>query len=231
MFDLLQVRKRKVSGALLGYNFDKLQSTGKNTINPSKDLSSLQVATPVTVPGYSKCIWLQSSGWSFNPFDFIGDIKTDDFTLEFRMYTNMTNTNSYQGLLSIPLANSRTLGIQFGDSGFGYRLQVYLNPNAQSTIYAAPYTKQSFSNGKFRHVAIVRRSGQLRVYIDGANNGLAQGTSTSYADNQAAADSVTGVTGFNMGGTTGASIYMTDILLTAGAKYTANFTPPVGPLA
>lgn len=231
MFELLQVRRKKAVGAIMGFNFDTLQSTGKNLIAPSQDLTPLQVAVPTALSGFSKCIKLQNGAFSFTPFDFIGAVGADDFTFEFRLYTNMTNTNNYQAVFSIPLANSRLLGMQFGDNGFGNRLQAYINPNAQSTIYAAPFTKVSLSNGKFRHIAIVRQAGRLMVFVDGVNNGLAPGTSTTYSATQSAPDSVSGPTAINFGGSAGVTMYMSDFLMSAGAKYSANFTPPVGPLA
>ncbi len=231
MFELLQVRKRKASGPIMGYNFDTLSNTGRYILTPDRNLSVSQQTVPVAVTGYNKSIRLQNAPFSFTPYDFLNAIGADDFTFEFRLYCNLTNTNDYQPILSIPLANSKLFGLQFGDSGFGFRLQVYLNPNAQSTIYATPFTKAMFSNGKFRHVAVVRQAGRLMVFVDGVNNGLAQGTGTSYFTKLAAEDLVTGATAINFGGSAGTAMSMTDFLMSAGAKYTANFTPPVGPLA
>ena len=145
-------------------------------------------------------------------FDF-----PSNFTIE--MWINFTNVNStWQSIIS------RAYGI-----AGGWRLykndgnnQLRWYSNLASVVLT---TGSTLANNTWSHIAVVRNSGTVTIYIDGVSRGSAA-NSTSYTPGNYALEIGSGVvtSGFPMTG------YIQDLRITQGvARYTANFTPPTTP--
>jgi len=145
-------------------------------------------------------------------FDF-----PSNFTIE--MWINFTNVNStWQSIIS------RAYGI-----AGGWRLykndgnnQLRWYSNLTSVVLT---TGSTLANNTWSHIAVVRNSGTVTIYIDGVNRGSAV-NATSYTPGNYALEIGSGVvtSAFPMTGN------INDLRITQGvARYTANFTPPTIP--
>ena len=144
-----------------------------------------------------------------NPvFDFSGN-----FTIE--MWINFTNvTSTWEAIIS------RAYGI-FG----GWRL--YKNDGNNQLLWYSMTTQvvsttgSTLANNTWSHVAVVRNSGTVTIYIDGINRGSAA-NATNYTPGNYALEIGQGVvtSSYPFEG------YIDDLRITKGvARYTANFTP------
>ena len=170
------------------------------------------------------------TGWS-NYFDGTGDylttpsnaalvLGTGDFTLE--CWVNATSTPSDVGIFE-----SRTDGLGTTDNGFTLTafsssvIRIYSNGiliSSSGTAYVNAWC----------HVAVVRASGVLALYV----NGVSQGTSSAVR-NLTNTDAVIGAGRYNSNSTPSAFFpgYISNFRVVKGtAVYTANFTPPTQPL-
>ena len=141
---------------------------------------------------------------------------TGDFTVEFFIYYNTTNTDD----LILDWRNSvggqdRIVLFQTGGN------LTLFNPNNTNTTIFTPSTNIWY------HVSLCRSSGTLRAYVDGI-----QVFNVANAVNYLPPGSTNGIyigaiafgSGFDFDG------YISNIRITKGvARYTANFTPPTQP--
>jgi hypothetical protein len=146
---------------------------------------------------------------------------TGDYTVEFWLRLN-TATASYPKIWMITSAVSsgtQVLGMQFGDAGYGYRMSLYIN-DSYIDLSSSGVTQTTFLN-TWKHVAMVRSSGTLTIYVDGTSVYSAANT-TNFSGPYFL--QIGGSHGYNING------YLDDFRITKGyARYTANFTPPVAP--
>ncbi len=145
-------------------------------------------------------------------------LGTGDFTIE--CWVNPTNTTYSQGFFHINTAvNSTVNGYGVGITAAGlvqyYGASTFTNTNVTVT------------SGLWYHIALVRSSGTLRIYI----NGVSPSTGGSISDSQNLGNSVCYIglfyatTGFCMTG------YVSNFRVTkGGALYTSSFTPSTTPL-
>jgi hypothetical protein len=147
-------------------------------------------------------------------------IGTQDYTIEFWMNSpNVTST--WQSLVSRDYNNSDGFRLYKKDSTS--ELAFYSGGiSVRATTSGAGLT-----NNVWHHIAVVRNSGTLQIYVDGVSK-----VSTSNSDDisEAAAP-------INIGGNTGEvsnypfTGYIRDMRVVNGtAVYTSNFTPPTEPL-
>lgn len=134
---------------------------------------------------------------------------TGDFTLECQL---LNGGNANKGVMSTVLSGAHTGAVGLAiESGTRYFVQNN-NTSTQSAATTIP--------ASFQHVAVVRASGQIRLY----QNGNLLGTFIADTRNLTA-------TNFYLGGYFSTSFRMLgnidEVRITAGvARYTANFTPP-----
>lgn len=140
-----------------------------------------------------------------------------DFTIE--MWINFTNvTSTWEAIIS------RAYGV-----AGGWRLykndannQLRWYSNLTSVVLTSGST---LANNTWSHIAVVRNSGTITIYIDGVARGSAA-NSTSYTPGNYALEIGEGVvtSAYPFEG------YIQDLRITNGlARYTANFTAPTGP--
>lgn len=205
---------------VVGFNFDRNVNTGSKAIT----IADANVQLPVALSGYTRGRSLASSAL-FTPGSVIDTIGTKDFTFELRLYMTGGNIGNYYSVLYFRHA-AGAFGIQFGDSGYGHRMQFYVQGTAQSNTFAIPWTKATFSDGKFHHIAFVRYNKVLYFYVDGVAVGIASGTGTTYGASVPADVNITGGYEAGMGLVNGG--VMPEFAIWDTAIYKGAFTPPVG---
>lgn len=164
-------------------------------------------------------------GGSSGLFDGTGDwvqttdtaafvLSAADFTLEFWLKTSDSNA----ALIDYGLVPSG------GSSGWGALITSTgkLRFIADVTVYTGAVT---VNDNAWHHLALVRASGMLKVFIDGIQDGADTSFATSLTIKQAYF--AVGACVASRDATYDYSGYIDDLRLTkGGARYTANFTPP-----
>jgi len=140
---------------------------------------------------------------------------TSDFTIEFWMNT----TDTAAGVITP------------ATTGAGYwALLIYSGSLYWQNAYNASNLKivslSGYLNNNWVHVAIVRSSGTLNVYL----NGVAQGTGASDSTNYSGTTNTLTI-GYDAAGNGYYTGYIKDLRITKGvARYSTTFTPPTTPL-
>ena len=159
------------------------------------------------------------------PIDSSLQFGTGDFTIEFWLYFISRDTYGSGLINNYSSYTSGSLGIFAGHYGSSStRYQVYYNglgvPNIVSTsniIYNA-----------WQHIALVRNSGTITLYINGVSEGTSSGATASLngvGSNWGIGAALDNVTNFSTIGS------MADLRIVKGtAVYTTNFTPPTAPV-
>jgi hypothetical protein len=202
-----------ISGTYRLLNFTNsniYDETGKVVVETVGDA---RVSTSVVKYGDSSMYFDGTGDYLLAPNDPVFDFP-DNFTIE--MWVNFVNVNStWQSIIS------RAYGI-----AGGWRL--YKNDgNNQLRWYSGLTsvvltTGSTLANNTWHHIAVVRNSGTVTIFIDGINRGSAT-NATAYTPGNYALEIGSGVvtSAFPMTG------YISDLRITKGhARYTANFTPP-----
>jgi hypothetical protein len=86
-------------------------------------------------------------------------------------------------------------------------------------------TSGTFSTGQWYHIALVRQANELKLYVNGTQNGPTR----TYSGN--ITDGVCRVGGYYDNGYSIYGGYIDDFRVSNKAVYTSNFTPPTGPLS
>jgi hypothetical protein len=164
-------------------------------------------------------------------------LDTGNYTIEAWIYCAFSNSND--GYFTAWSVYNTSTGVRselrFANSGFGHRLQ--FNTGASfGAVFGLTLTKNDFTN-TWRHVAVVRQSGTVYVYVDGtqatrSTGGPESGTTVTHDIGSTAVIGV-GV-GLQSSGTPDTNTffdgYIDELRITKGvARYTANFTPPSAP--
>jgi hypothetical protein len=190
------------------------------------------VSTPITAPasGYFAGYFDGSGDYLTAAGNSAFDFGTGDFTIEF--FANMSLPSAgYVFLLNSTYATtSQGLSVRFGDSGFGYKLQVGVDVSSLSTVWSCSLTQAQASNA-WLHIAFTRSSGVCRLFVNGVVQNINSGANPSTYPFTSFTDST------NLSSSTGVKIgdgvlgYMSNVRVIKGtALYTANFTPPTAPL-
>lgn len=218
---------------LLGYNFDKDISTSGSTITAKSGGVIEAIGSGAELAGYTKTNRNLNTVTTITPAAAAAAIGTGDFTLEFYVWLSAV-PNNYTTVFSVKFANGKYILVQFGDAGFGNRMQFCVNPvNNNAEAYSVPLTRANALNA-WRHIAFVRKDKRCKVFINGVQTNMASGTSSNYnlADYAASYDLSGAVTSVTMGGSPSSpwDIYIPEFAIFSGAKYNANFTRPIGPI-
>jgi hypothetical protein len=171
-----------------------------------------QISTAQSKFGSASGLFDGSGDWLYyapdTAFDFSGN-----FTFEFFVrWVTVTNGGIFQLFPGTPPGSLGGLALGYDGSAF----QIYSNNLNSGRTF-------SVSSGVWYHLALVRQSSSITLYVDGVAQGASVGDSTNYLNN-----------GLNIGLYFSSSFtfngYMDEIRVTKGiARYTANFTPPTAP--
>jgi len=146
-------------------------------------------------------------------------LSNTDFTLEF--WFNL-NTNDIQ--TSWAMGN----GITVNQFALGLTFQTVLWYEGSSQ-FTANIGSGGFTTGVWHHLAVVRSGGYTsltKIYFNGTQYGTTRSSTPPYVYS-----STTNITIGAYGGSNSFDGYMDDIRISRYGRYTANFTPPSGPLA
>jgi len=140
---------------------------------------------------------------------------TGDFTVEFWAYRPSAGNNFFYTTGDDALSSG--IAIYIGNSG--NNLRVY---NANGVVIDAALSGISFPTSTWTHIALVRSSGVVKLFVAGSQAGSNWSSSTTFSGKVYLA------TEFNNGSAGGTgNCYLQDFRITNGyARYTANFTPP-----
>ena len=150
-------------------------------------------------------------------------LRTGDFTVETWFYLTSAG-NVYPVIVSSYDGTNGPI-IRFGNTGFGQKLQVMINPSTTATVWSCSLTQAEALNTWY-HVALVRQSGVCKLYLNGTLQNIGNGANpTTYPYTSFDATASIGTSALLVAdGFTG---YIDDLRITRGlARYTANFTPP-----
>jgi hypothetical protein len=140
---------------------------------------------------------------------------TGDFTVEFWAYRPSAGNNFFYTTGDDALSSG--IAIYIGNSG--NNLRVY---NANGVVIDVALSGISFPTSTWTHIALVRSSGVVKLFVAGSQAGSNWSSSTTFSGRVYLA------TEFNNGSAAGTgNCYLQDFRITNGyARYTANFTPP-----
>ena len=138
--------------------------------------------------------------------------STGNWTVE--MWTYYNTTGNYDHTLVGGGPNISFYDLIFGVFNYGSQIGFW-NQNGFYGMYAS----SNLTSGVWRHIAFVRNSDIITLYINGTS--VATQAFSAATKDDAANDFLTGVVGQSFNG------YIDDLRITKGyARYTSNFTPP-----
>lgn len=191
--------------------------------NQLETVGNAQVSTTQSKFGGASMYFDASGSYLSFPSNPNVAFGTGDFTIEYWMYSNDVSSSTQKGMLQTSdtaggLKTTYTTGIFMGQGYTGSgNLDGAIRANINGTNVGSSVAV--LTTGAWYHVALVRASGVVTIYVNG--NSVATGTVSS---------SITG-TYLAVGGNYSTSYtfngYIDDFRITAGiARYTQNFTPP-----
>ena len=143
-------------------------------------------------------------------------LGTGDFTIEF--WINASASGSYNQVVGTYNVNHDSGAWRVGNR-FNSLNQVYFARGTGSGVNEFT-ASVNVNDGSWHHVAVVRSSGTVTIYVDGTSSASASITGTCSSTNQLRV-------GYNPRDTAYVTGYIDDLRITKGvARYTANFTPP-----
>lgn len=191
--------------------------------NQLETVGNAQVSTTQSKFGGASMYFDASSSYLSCPSNPNIAFGAGDFTIEYWMYSNDVSSSTQKGMFQTSdtaggLKTTYTTGIFMGQGYTGSgNLDGAIRANINGTNIGSSVAV--LTTGAWYHVALVRSSGVVTIYVNG--NSVASGTVSS---------SITG-TYLAVGGYYSTSYtfngYLDDFRVTAGiARYTQNFTPP-----
>ena len=157
-------------------------------------------------------------------------LVTGDFTIEGWFYLDSTGAaSSYGTVINNGGTHASALALSYGDQGLYHRIYIgtLQRPSTSFTNGWMISTNKYALENRWTHIAIVRDTGKIYLYLNGVKQYFAEWISRSYVHeyitNNSALDA-----NFLVGGWHGST---SDVKFTDSAVYTANFTPPTSPVS
>lgn len=145
------------------------------------------------------------------------DMGTGDFTLEFWLYS-LTASQDTQWRRFVCTGQNSSAAIQVGHLGSSNGTVSYTADDSSLTV-----TGTTNVLNQWAHIAVVRQSGTVKLYV----NGTSEGTPITDNNSKSSTDFTIGHYPSLNGYTNG---YISNLRLVKGtAVYTSNFTPPTAP--
>jgi hypothetical protein len=152
------------------------------------------------------------------------DFGTGDWTIEFWQYAT-DNTNSHPTAITTEGGwYTGSFAIRWDNIGGSDKFGVFFNPD--DPLF---FSTNTFPNDTWHHVAVVRESNTIRMYIDGVEEGSAVVAPERTVDLCVGGTLRIGWSAWD-GGAGYLNDYLDELRISKGvARYTANFTPPTVP--
>lgn len=219
-----------VPGVYQGFNFDTMVSTGLYPLTPNTAVPQLAISPAMS--GYSKMPNKSGASIDLAGGDKMALIGKGDFTIEFWGIITSTSNGYSTYLCLMSPSNTQILTIRLGDSGYGNRIQFSMNPYVQAEVYSCSLNRNAVYD-TWRHIVVMRKNGLINLYVNGVQQSLANGTSTTYDNNLRSAvnyDMSAGTFWYTQAGTCRVEEFV--VYNYAKRTQNVNFSPPVGgPLA
>lgn len=211
--------KVDLNAPLFGFNYDTLKNTGRYPVSTTFTGSQI-VAPSIALSGYSKVL---SGADNLNRLDGLTSTPTD-CTFIARMLLGVTSDYIYI-MAVLPQTSPTPFQLRIGNAGFGDRLQYAFNPNILAGVWNAPGARSIYTTA-WHHVVVVRKNNVIKLFINGVQITVANGSGTSYTN-------ATVTDGTSLGNMKGmmignAGTFIAEWAMYDSAKYDAPFTPPVG---
>jgi hypothetical protein len=197
------------------YPFDNAgiyDKTGNHTLTLAGD-----VATSTTQTKFADTAMYFDGSGDYVSVNDMPPIGNGDYTMEFWMNGSNVETGTWQSLLSRDYASTDGFRL-YKKTGVSELVLYSGGSSARATTVSAGLT-----NNTWHHIAVVRNSGTLDIYVDGVSK-----VSVSNSD-----DISESIKPLNIGGNVGEASnypftgYLENVQMFIGtAKYTTNFTAP-----
>lgn len=223
-----------VSGApILGFNWDQGKSISAPEDTSYTGGAITKFGSGGEIAGYTQGIRVTNGTVALSKPAALQTIGLQDFTAEGWFWLSAV-PNYYHPVFQLKWPNIGDIFVQFGDSGFDNRLQTGLRAAfGNDQVYNTSYTREMFVS-KWHHIALVRKDRKVKLYIDGVLQSLAIGTTSNYNTTEMPGDvdfqGAVSLCQLSSAVAAPSDLFCPEFLLTLSAKYTANFTPPVGPI-
>lgn len=212
---------------ILGYNYDQARSTSVPNATVISGGTVEVIGAGAGIAGYKKSGRFLNTVGNITQVPALTTLGLQDFTFE-GWFWHSAIVQNYQTVFLLRWATG-DIYVGFGDYGFGYRLQASMaGRNGVIYNYSTSRTRNDMIGG-WHHMAMVRKNGKVRFYLDGVQQMLASGTGYTY--NIAEYDGNYNLTGnlqlLQVGGSTAtpSDMYTPEFALYIGAKYWKDFTP------
>lgn len=205
-------------------NFANAGILDSSTINDLETVGNAQVATAVKKYGTGS-VYFDGNGDSLlAPYDINYQLGTGDFTVE--LWINASASGSYTQIVGTQGAGADD-GVWRIGNRFNSNNQVYFARGNGSGFDEVIYNV-NVNDGNWHHIACVRVSGTISMYIDGT---LRTPSSGSTAISGTCSSAFPLHLGNNPRDSAFLAGYISDLRITKGvARYTTNFTPPTSSL-
>ena len=193
-------------------------------MNDLETVGNAQISTSVKKYGTGSMYFDGTGDYLYSPSSPNTSFGTGDFTIEFWMYSNNVSGASQLGMIQmsdtaggLKASYLTQLCINQGQTASGSALNGAIVANINNTNVGS--TTAVLTTGTWYHIALVRSSGTVNLYVNGTSVGSATITSAINGPY------------IVVGGYYSSSFlyngYLDDLRITKGyARYTSNFTPP-----
>ena len=220
----LQTPLTAIPNTQLLCNFANAGILDSSTINDLETVGNAQVTTAVKKYGTGS-VYFDGNGDSLlAPYDINYQLGTGDFTVE--LWINASASGSYTQIVGTQGAGADD-GVWRIGNRFNSNNQVYFARGTGTGFNEVIYNV-NVNDENWHHIACVRVSGTISMYIDGT---LRTPSSGSTAISGTCSSALPLRLGNNPRDSAFLAGYISDLRITKGvARYTTNFTPPTSPL-
>jgi len=198
-------------------------------MNDLETVGNAQISTSVKKYGTGSMYFDGTGDYLYGPTSPNTSFGTGDFTIEFWMYSNNVSGASQLGMLQmsdsaggLKASYLTQLCINQGQTASGSALNGAIVANINNTNVGS--TTAVLTTGTWYHIALVRSSGTVNLYVNGTSVGSATITSAINGPYIVVGGYYSSSFLFNG--------YLDDVRITKGfARYTSSFTPPTAAFA
>ena len=151
-------------------------------------------------------------------------VGTGDFTAE--TWFRSSSATSADGYI-LRIVGTSTFSIRIGSATYSDKLLISMVDGTTSAMYTINKTRSTDLLNIWHHIAVVRQSGVLKVYLNGIQENMTQVSSGTTQASWSDTTNITSLTNFIVGGSTSGFIGNIDeTRISKIAVYTSNFTVP-----
>jgi hypothetical protein len=204
-----------ITNTVLLTNFTNAGIIDNTMQNNLETIADAKISTTQSKFGGTSMYFDGNGDYLISPYSENYQLGTGNFTIEF--WINASASGSYNQVIGTHVdleAGSWRVGNRFNNAN-----QVYFARGTGGGVNEFT-ASVNVNDGSWHHVAVVRNSGTVTIYVDGTSSASASITGTCSSSNQMRI-------GYNQRDNSYVTGYIDDLRITKGyARYTSNFTPP-----